>query len=58
MKIIILKNNEMIIKKKEYYDLLIKISKLKQQTSIFYKYSINEIRTFFGLPKISGESNE
>lgn len=58
MKIIILKNNEMTIKKKEYYDLLIENSKLKEQASIFHKYSINEIRTFFGLPKIKGESNE
>ncbi len=56
MKITIIKNDEMIIKKKEYFEMLIKISELKEQASPFHKCSINEIRNFFGLSPIKNKT--
>ena len=58
MKITIIKNDEMIIKKKEYFEMLIKISELKEQASPFHKYSINEIRNFFGLSSIKNKTKK
>ena len=58
MKIVILKNDEMIIEKKEYIDMLVKIGKLEEQASPFHKYSINEIREFLGFPPINKEENK
>ena len=58
MKIVILKKDEMIIKQKEYIDMLIKISKLEEQASPFHKYSMNEIREMLGFPKINDKGCE
>lgn len=55
MKIIVLKSDEMIIRKEEYINMLKKINELKEKASPFYKYSINEIREYCGFPKIESK---
>jgi len=55
MKLIIIRKDEMIIKKEEYTNMLKEINKLKEKASPFYKYSINEIREYFGIPRIESK---
>ena len=52
MKLIIIRKDEMIIRKEEYINMLKEISELKEKASPFYKYSINEIREYYGFPRI------
>ena len=52
MKLIIIRKDEMIIRKEEYINMLKEISELKEKASPFYKYSINEIREYCGFPRI------
>lgn len=55
MKLIIIRKDEMIIRKEEYTNMLKEIEELKEKASPFYKYSINEIREYFGLPRIESK---
>ena len=50
-----IKDDEMIIKKREYYNLLIENAKLKEQASPFHNFSINEIRQILGFSKLGPE---
>ena len=52
MKLIIIKQDEMIIKIEEYIKMINEISELREKASPFYKLSINEIRKYFGFPRI------
>ena len=52
------KDDEIIIKKREYIDLLMENLKLREQASPFNKYSIDEIREMFGFSKIELEEKE
>ncbi len=58
MKIVILKNNEMIITRKEYVDMLVKISELEAKAKIVDYLSINDIRTLFNLPRINEDDTK
>ncbi len=53
-----IKDDEIIIKKREYIDLLMENLKLREQASPFNKYSIDEIREMFGFSKIELEEKE
>lgn len=53
-----IKDDEMIIKKREYYNLLIENAKLKEQASPFHNFSINEIRQILGFSKLGPEEEK
>ena len=53
MKIVILKKDEMVIKKKEYIDMLIKMAKLEERANMFNYFSINDIRKLLELSKFN-----
>ena len=55
MKLIIIRKDEMIIRKEEYMNMLKEINELKEKASPFYKYSINEIREYCGFPRIESK---